>query len=329
MADTGRLVDVYTQINSFSALKFAQTGAAYDSRARDWRTDVYWFHGTTGTGKTRTAYRITGEDVYFCNESLLWWDGYDGHKDIIIDDFRASFCKLEYLLRLCDRYPFRVAVKGAYRCFLAKRIFITSSHSPESIFDGVGDNVNQLLRRIRVVRLFTGPDNEYLDADDRAVPPGCGFTYDILTNAYLIDDGVARPYVVVPDVVVQDTRRGTELAGASYIPGRGVVTFSSSSGRVGSARSSIPACLGQPDGGGLRSSHSPISADKDTSSVGAVGGGGSRSSAGCALPVGVREVFQRAEGVHRLVGQGVYVGESGNDAYSLLNTTRRLTDENS
>jgi hypothetical protein len=105
-------------------------------------------------------------NAYFTPATLQWWDGYDGHEDVIVDDFRASFCKLEYLLRLTDRYPFRVAYKGGFRQFLAKRIFFTSAFSPEQLFSGGNDNVDQLLRRINTIREFTAEDRKQLESKD-------------------------------------------------------------------------------------------------------------------------------------------------------------------
>jgi hypothetical protein len=145
--------EVWNKVDSYQALRFAQAGASYGVK-RSWRPDVYWFYGPTGVGKTREAYRLA-PDAYFTTATLQWWDGYDGHEDVIVDDFRSSFCKLEYLLRLLDRYPFQVAIKGGHRQFLAKRIFITSAFSPSQLFSDGGDNVNQLLRRIKEVRHFS------------------------------------------------------------------------------------------------------------------------------------------------------------------------------
>lgn len=165
MSTTGRMRDVYEQVSSYQAFRFAQLGATYGGVQRSWRPDVYWFWGPTGTGKTRTAHKMA-PDAYFTPSTLQWWDGYDGHEDVIVDDFRASFCKLEYLLRLTDRYPFRVAFKGGFRQFLAKRIFFTSAFSPEALFDGGRDNVDQLLRRIKVIREFTADDKRAMEAED-------------------------------------------------------------------------------------------------------------------------------------------------------------------
>jgi hypothetical protein len=42
-----------------------------------------------------------------------WWDGYANEKTVIMDDYRASLCTFQDLLRILDRYPLRVELKGA------------------------------------------------------------------------------------------------------------------------------------------------------------------------------------------------------------------------
>ena len=43
-----------------------------------------------------------------------WFDGYDGQDTAIFDDFRASGNRFSYILRLIDRYPMDVPVKGGF-----------------------------------------------------------------------------------------------------------------------------------------------------------------------------------------------------------------------
>lgn len=85
-------------------------------------------------------------------ESNKWWEGYDGHDDVIIDDYRRDFCKFRVLLHLLDHYPMRVECKGGSRQFRAKRLFITSPKSPTETWAGRTDeDLYQLTRRIDVI----------------------------------------------------------------------------------------------------------------------------------------------------------------------------------
>jgi hypothetical protein len=140
-------------------LRYAQNVAQYLEPGRTWKTQVSWYWGATGTGKTRTAYSelSTNEDsrLWVSAGTLQWWDGYDAHEHVLIDDFRGDFCKFHTLLRILDRYPFRVPIKGGFRQLLAKRIIVTAPLPPEDMYAGrTTEDVAQLLRRIDEVKQF-------------------------------------------------------------------------------------------------------------------------------------------------------------------------------
>ena len=121
---------------------------------------VYWYHGATGTGKTKRAYEVALEladgdgDIWWANGSLKWFDGYDGHSVAILDDFRPDWAKLWFMLRLLDRYPMRVEVKGGFRQWVADHIFITCPKPPEECYLEAGEDIDQLLRRVTIVKEF-------------------------------------------------------------------------------------------------------------------------------------------------------------------------------
>lgn len=84
---------------------------------------------------------------------LQWFDGYDGHKAVLLDDFRPSWCKLHVLLRLLDRYDMRVPVKGGFRQWKPECIWVTAPKPPEEYFaEWEGEDLAQLTRRIDVIR---------------------------------------------------------------------------------------------------------------------------------------------------------------------------------
>ncbi len=72
-----------------------------------------------------------------------------------MDDFRPSQQPLAKMLRLLDRYPFRVPFKGGYRQFRSGLIIITCPKHPESCYLDDGEDVAQLLRRINEIKEFT------------------------------------------------------------------------------------------------------------------------------------------------------------------------------
>lgn len=127
----------------------------YHERKRNWKTEVYWYHGSTGSGKTKAAVEEAGDDYWMSLNTGKWFEGYDAHENVIFDDVRKDFLKFHEWLRILDRYPYKVECKGGSREFLAKRIWITSSKSPAQMWAGRCDeDIDQLLRRITVIKLF-------------------------------------------------------------------------------------------------------------------------------------------------------------------------------
>ena len=158
----GGMREVALQASSFQALRGAEVLLKYHELQRDWKPSVFWFHGSTGSGKTRRAFELFAEQAGACGDapwisgkSLEWWEGYDAHKFVIVDDFRRDFCTFHELLRILDRYPYRVMVKGGSRQLLAKIIVITCPWKPSVLFASRSEeDIKQLERRIEDIVLF-------------------------------------------------------------------------------------------------------------------------------------------------------------------------------
>lgn len=145
--------------SSYQAIKYAETLLKYVETKRTWKPRVMWFYGPTGCGKTRRAMEES-KDPYVSGKNLKWWEGYDAHADVIIDDFRKDFCTFHELLRILDRYEYRIEVKGGSRQLLAKNIWITSCFPPDKVYD-TREDIGQLLRRIDLIEnLDPNPDPE-------------------------------------------------------------------------------------------------------------------------------------------------------------------------
>jgi hypothetical protein len=137
--------------------------AAVIDRPRDQATpkNVVVLFGPTGTGKTRTAIERLTElygSYYLWDPTLHpWWDGYDCHRGVVIDEFRGQL-PFSVILRLLDRYRMTVQVKGGMRQFVADTIYITSPKHPDEWYkDDGSDKLNQLKRRITTVELKDTP----------------------------------------------------------------------------------------------------------------------------------------------------------------------------
>lgn len=165
---TGRVDAETIEQCSYQDLRFAELLVKHSKAKRNWEMNVLWFHGGTGTGKTRTAFEMY-PNAWMSSRNLKWWDGYDGEEDVIVDDFRRDFCTFHELLRILDRYPYRVEVKGSSVPLLAKNIVITCPWAPDVLYQGRSvEDVGQLMRRITEVRLFGDRPVPFPDAEASA-----------------------------------------------------------------------------------------------------------------------------------------------------------------
>jgi len=114
---------------------------------------VLWFHGTTGTGKTKTAVelaeQLVGDDWWISSGSLRWFDGYDGQRLVIFDDLRTKHCEFSFLLRLLDRYPCTVEIKGSTVGWTPEYILVTAPDPPRVQWSlRTTEQLDQLERRV-------------------------------------------------------------------------------------------------------------------------------------------------------------------------------------
>lgn len=110
---------------------------------------VMWLYGDTGVGKTRLAYDIIpgikGVDI----DGGRFFLGYAGEPYVLLDDFRVGTMPFYLLLKILDRYPIDVSVKGGSVHWNARIIIITSPFPPHIYAEG--EDYQQLLRRINVL----------------------------------------------------------------------------------------------------------------------------------------------------------------------------------
>lgn len=125
--------------------------------------EIVW--GDSGVGKTRYVVSKELETGLYIKPEGQWWDGYNGEEAVLIDDcVWSGICVTEQKvagipisewLKIMDRYPYKVPVKGGYREFVSKRIYFTSMYDPVKFEQSPG-----VKRRLsRVSKLDTSNTN--------------------------------------------------------------------------------------------------------------------------------------------------------------------------
>lgn len=129
---------------------------------RNFKTTVHVLIGTPGTGKSRWCHEQAGKagaDEMYYKPRGQWWDGYCGQKNVVIDDF-YGWIKYDDLLKICDRYPYQVPVKGGYVPFTSENIYITSNAPIEEWYHFNGYNTAAILRRVEHLYLYSIPTSD-------------------------------------------------------------------------------------------------------------------------------------------------------------------------
>lgn len=120
-------------------------------------------YGLAGTGKTRYCFdRFDAKDVYKLDgwkKDSLWFDGYEGEKVLLIDDF-YGWLKWGLLLKILDGYQLRLEVKGSTTYAEWTHVVITSNKPPDQWYQK--GCPPELARRLHKIIRFTETGTEVM-----------------------------------------------------------------------------------------------------------------------------------------------------------------------
>jgi len=118
--------------------------------SRNWAMNIHIYYGDSGTGKSYTAQQE--EDIYVAawpTGGRWWWPKYRGEHTVILDEFRHQI-KMDVMLKMMDRYIWRLEAKGRSFEFSSKQIIITTNIDPKDWYPNLSPQKKApLARRIQ------------------------------------------------------------------------------------------------------------------------------------------------------------------------------------
>lgn len=114
---------------------------------RDWQPTVTVLWGEAGAGKTRSVYDYHNADEIYMHTGQHWFDGYNGQEIVLFDDFHGGIFRHDYFMKLIDRYPMQVPIKGGFVQWTPKVIYLTSNKDPNDWYPGVNEEQQRAMKR--------------------------------------------------------------------------------------------------------------------------------------------------------------------------------------
>lgn len=127
---------------------------------RTWITEVYIYWGAAETGKTRSA--IEDGAVIVERDKSGFLHNYNGEDRVVFDDINLDEFRdhRSWWLKILDRYPHTVNVKGGTRNWKPRRIYITTNDNPAHFISDAA-----IKRRITRIKHFDGVKREDVEPE--------------------------------------------------------------------------------------------------------------------------------------------------------------------
>lgn len=110
--------------------------------------------GEAGSGKTSYVTEKYGYENVFIVENgqdeKFLFDGYDGEKTILIDDFNGNI-KYTTLLRILDGHKYGINIKNGRTYAKWENVYITSNNKPAKWYRKIGENLKRRIKNCLLV----------------------------------------------------------------------------------------------------------------------------------------------------------------------------------
>lgn len=158
-AEEGMRAVVSDQRFNLQAVKLAEVYLKYAEDVRTEAPKVIWLWGATGKGKSHRAAELgEGMSCFWKGDGSKFFPGYDNHDVVVLNDYRSSWFSdptlggaWSYLLNLTDKWPMTVYTFNNTRQWRPQMVVITTPRSPHETWGHIGEDINQLLRRLTLV----------------------------------------------------------------------------------------------------------------------------------------------------------------------------------
>lgn len=150
-------------IDKIDAELLAQKHQEWLKKFSGHKMTTLWLYGKAGVGKTRLAEHILkGKDYITLGSSRDHFQDYHGQRFVILNDLRPNDFEYSDLLRLLDPYQHDKAAPSRYhdKRLNLEKLIITTPYDPISFYRNINsindmavDSINQLLRRIKPIKV--------------------------------------------------------------------------------------------------------------------------------------------------------------------------------
>lgn len=159
---------------------------------RDTKVEVQLLYGPTGCGKTTEARQHPQEELWVQPiGGQGWYNGYDGHDYALFDDFggSSSHVRLDDLLRLLHEWIEQVPIKGGFKWWIPKIIYVTTNIHPWKWYEWKDRESQYPALRRRITSVVTWRS----DGSGRTVRMAGTKSYEAFWSTYEVDANSAPP----------------------------------------------------------------------------------------------------------------------------------------